>query len=76
MTNLQAVVTAVNLRIMDLQPSETPDLILCQELARAGIDEVELGTGYEMTDEGWWWSYVGLRQYGGSGRLALISGKG
>lgn len=76
MTNLKCVVDRVNLRVMDLQPSETADLILIQELHRAGIDEVELGTGYEMPDEGWWWSYVGLRQYGGSGRLALITEKG
>ena len=76
MSRLESVVDAVNLRVQDLPPDETADLVLLQELRRAGIDEVELGKGYEMPDEGWWWSYVGLRQYGGSGRLALISGKG
>ena len=50
MTNLECVVTAVNLRVMDLQPSETADLVLIQELARSGIDQVELGEGFEMPD--------------------------
>jgi hypothetical protein len=73
MTSLESVVDAVNLRVLDLQPSETADLILIQELAAAGIDEVELGEGFE-TDDGWAWPYCGLIQYGGSGRLALVGG--
>ena len=75
MTSLESVVDRVNIRVIDLQPSETADLILIQELSRAGIDQVELGSAYETAD-GWAWPTPGLIQYGGSGRLALISGEG
>jgi hypothetical protein len=72
MTALESVVDAVNLRVLDLPPNETADLVLIQELDRAGIDQVELGSAYETAD-GWAWPYCGMVQYGGSGRLALIS---
>ncbi len=73
MTSLESVVDAVNLRVCDLQPNESADLVLIQELARAGIDEVELGSAYETAD-GWAWPSAHLIQYGGSGRLVLIGG--
>ena len=73
MTLLESVVDRVNLRVMDLPPNETADIILIQELAAAGIDEVELGSAYETAD-GWAWPSAGLIQYGGSGRLALVGG--
>ena len=73
MNRLESVVDRVNLRVLDLQPDESADLILIQELSAHGIDEVELGSAYETAD-GWAWPYCGLIQYGGSGRLALVGG--
>ena len=73
MTALESVVDRVNLRVLDLQPSETADLVLIQELDRAGISDCELGEAYETAD-GWAWPSAGLIQYGGSGRLALVGG--
>ena len=75
MISLESVVDAVNLRVADLPPDCNYDLVLLQELAAHGIDQVELGDAYETAD-GWAWPTPGLIQYGGSGRLALISGKG
>ena len=72
MSNLESVVDRVNLRVLDLPPDETADLVLIQELDRAGISEVELGEAWETAD-GWSWPTSGLIQYG-SGRLALVKG--
>lgn len=71
MSILQSVVSRVNLRLEDLPPDLTADLILLQELDRAGVDQVELGDAYE-TEDGWAWPSCGLLQYG-SGRLTLLS---
>ena len=72
MSNLESVVDAVNLIVLDLQPDESADLVLIQELDRAGISESELGEAYETLD-GWAWTTPGLIQYG-SGRLAIVKG--
>ena len=74
MNRLESVVDRVNLRVIDLQPSETADLILIQELDRAGIDQVELGEGFYDDDDDCRWTYVGLTQYASTGRLSLVKG--
>ena len=72
--HLEQVVTRVNLRVMDIQPNETADLILIQELAAAGILEVELGEAYENDCGGWTWPTPRLIQYP-TGRLACFGGE-
>ena len=75
MISLESVVDAVNLRVLDLQPNETADLVLIQELNRAGIDQEELGMGfYDDDTDDCRWTYVGLTQYASTGRLSLVKG--
>ena len=68
---LERVVSAVNLRVQDIQPNESADLILLQELSRAGISENELGEAWEDSSGGWRWPTARLIQYP-SGRLACF----
>ena len=70
---LEQVVTRVNLRVMDVECNESADIILIQELDRAGIDQSELGEAWEDDDGGWRWPTAKLIQYP-DGRLHQFGG--
>ena len=61
--HLEKVIERVNLRVQDIQPLETFDLILLQELDRAGIDQIELGEAWYDDDGGYRWPTPRLIQY-------------
>ncbi|KKN78964.1 hypothetical protein LCGC14_0344400 [marine sediment metagenome] len=74
MQGLESVVERVNLRLAEFETLRdgNADLVLLDELAKVGIDQIELGEAYPTVD-GWVWTACHLVQYG-SGRLALIGG--